>query len=227
MIRLPAAQPSAAALSILLAAVIVPMTVRPASAELAWETVRILTSAQPGAASVDGVFPVTNRSSETVVFTELQTDCGCLTAEVVPRELEPGASAEVRLRLMIGDREGLQQRGVQVRWEPSASGGAQRLRFDVEIAPWLTIEPNLLIWRADAEETAKRVRLLPERSLRVRRVVPLPPGDGTVRIEPVDGDPLAFDVRVRLTPGSQRRFGFSLETEDGREFSAGGHAVLR
>lgn len=89
--------------------------------------------AKPGDGVADFAFTVTNRSSHEVTIKEVQTSCGCTTADLpsTPWTLAPGAKGAMTVTVDFGGKEGRVTKTVEV----DSTEGEQTLFVTVKIPP--------------------------------------------------------------------------------------------
>lgn len=205
-----------------------------ATSALRWEVTRRLLVVRPDAGEVIGEFPVENTGAATVRFKEIVSSCGCTRAEAEPLELPPGARGVVRGVFTIGQREGMNLSTLSIETdEPGAP--ETTLRLDVDIRPWLRLEPRFLIWRKGDPVAARRiaVSVAPEVEVESASLLVSPGDDAAFKARvvktDVPGSPpsWAIEAEPRSTAVSaQRKLEIVLRARDGSEHRATGHALV-
>ena len=142
-----------------------------ARAELQWEkTLRDFERA-PDAGEVEARYAFRNAGAVPVTIKSLRSSCGCTTAHLEKKTYAPGESGEVALKFIIGDRRGVQVKGVTVTTDDPAQP-PKVLVLRVNIFDPVRLAPELVWWRVGEAAAAKTVEVSvdPARPVRVKSV---------------------------------------------------------
>ncbi len=130
---------------------------RPASAELTWAKKTVELKADAKSTVLEAKFHFTNTGSKAVDVRQIESSCGCTTAELEQRHYEPGASGDIVARYTVGSHVGLQTKTVAVftsdREQPTM------LTLAVQIPEILRITPTYVSWTHGEAAKAKSITL--------------------------------------------------------------------
>lgn len=124
-----------------------------AGAGLTWQQERITAKLPVGETHYEAVYPFTNASDQVILIQDLVVDCDCSTAELVDRQLAPGETGEIGLRIDARGLSGVIKRKLKVimRTENEPTPFSHALWLELEVTPWLTFSPRVLFWKKDSE----------------------------------------------------------------------------
>lgn len=164
-----------------------------AQAALTWETTRADADALFSQENYSTRFSFKNTGTTAVTITELQTSCGCTTAELTKRTYAPGETGAIPVVFTFGDRSGPQQKVVTVRTDDApAQPTALILRVNIPVA--VTLERTLLSWTAGGAEP------LPAQSVGIA----VNPAAG-VKLLGVRSNLASVTARLVTTPGAESK----------------------
>lgn len=128
-----------------------------AAAELTWTKKVIETKADARTTVVEAKFHFTNTGRNAVDIRQIESSCGCTTAELEQRHYEPGASGDIVARYTIGNHIGSQTKTISV----SSSDREQptMLTLAVQIPEILRIAPPYVSWKHGEAVKAKQITL--------------------------------------------------------------------
>lgn len=115
---------------------------------------RVLVRVGPDVPEVRVDFQAVNRSEHELEIDRIETSCGCTAATWTPSLVEPGGNLKVTGALTVGDRTGLQMNRLRV-FLKHASAAPVELRMDVDIEPWIAVQPRVLLVAKDTTAEAK------------------------------------------------------------------------
>ena len=127
-------------------------------AELAWEKQEIEVNSTTLLEKVSAEFHFTNVGVEAVTISNIQTSCGCTTADLNKKYYKPGESGMIKVKFEIGSRTGFQQKYILVRTD-SPNEAYTQLTLKVHLPEVLKIEPDLLQWKLGETNELKRITL--------------------------------------------------------------------
>jgi hypothetical protein len=134
--------------------VVLPGRVR---AELTWTKKTVELTADANASVVEAKFHFINSGKTAVDIRQIESSCGCTTAELEQRHYEPGASGDIVARFTVGSHVGLQTKTIAV-----TSSDRERptmLTLAVQIPEILRITPAFVAWKHGEEAKTKQITL--------------------------------------------------------------------
>ncbi len=133
------------------------LAVCPARAELTWTQKTVELKADARTTVLEAKFHFTNSGKQAVDVRQIESDCGCTTAELEKRHYEPGASGDIVARYTVGNHVGLQTKTIAV----STSDREQPtlLTLAVQIPEVLRIAPPYVAWKHDEAARPKEISL--------------------------------------------------------------------
>lgn len=128
-----------------------------ARAELTWNNKTVELKADARTTVLEAKFHFTNAGKQAVDVRQIESDCGCTTADLEKRHYEPGESGDIVARYTIGNHVGLQVKTVSV----TTSDRAEPifLKIAVQIPEILRITPAYVAWKHDEEARPKQITL--------------------------------------------------------------------
>lgn len=110
---------------------------------------------------VVGHFKFTNKGSKSVTISQVETSCGCTTAQLEKKTYEGGESGEVTAVFTIGGRVGDQEKMIAV--TTSDSEEPVTLTMFVKLPPAIAVRPLFIYWsEEEALEPKKMSVTVPE-----------------------------------------------------------------
>ncbi len=128
-----------------------------AGAELTWAKKTAELKADARTAVLEARFHFTNTGSKPVDIRQIESSCGCTTAELEQRHYEPGASGDIVTRYTVGDHVGLQTKTIAV-----ASSDREQptiLTLAVRVPEILRITPPYVTWKHGEAPKSKQITL--------------------------------------------------------------------
>ena len=132
-------------------------TTRRAAAELTWAKKTVELKADARSTVLEAKFHFTNTGKKAVDIGQIESSCGCTTAELEQRHYEPGASGDIIARYTVGSHVGLQTKTISV-----ASSDREQptmLTLAVQVPEILRITPPYVVWKHGEEAKAKQITL--------------------------------------------------------------------
>ena len=133
------------------------LPVAPAHAELTWSQKKIELEATAGTEVLETRFHFTNSGPTPVDIRQVESSCGCTTAELVQRHYEPGQTGEIVARYTVAGHMGLQTKTLAVfssdRPDPTT------LTLAIHIPEIARLEPAFVTWAHDEAPSPKIVTL--------------------------------------------------------------------
>lgn len=165
--------------------------------------------AKPGDKQLTGVFHFTNSGETPVTIKDIQTSCGCTTAELAKRTYAPGESGEIAATYTVGNAKGRQRKIINVTTDDAPVEPVE-LTLQVTLPDEIVYLPRMLVWRIGDTLDEKTVVITSPTSRKITRVEVqsiTPDKEAVARIEPSpDGDSFRLVIRPRLvTQASQVR----------------------
>jgi len=152
------------------------------ASSLSWSRTEARVELEPDQQEARELFKLTNKGSDPVRVSRIETSCGCTGSIVKNRLIDPGEAAEIVATFHAGKRVGTVTNKLDVyldgRGEPIAT-----LRLVAKIPQLVELEPQVLFWKASEDASARTVRIrLDERYVDT--------------IQDVKYDTSVFDIRV-------------------------------
>ena len=126
-------------------------------AELTWAEKTIKLKADPNAAVVEARYHFTNSGKSTVDIQQVESGCGCTTAELEKRTYAPGESGEIVARFTVGARLGEQTKTVAVKTREAQE--PTTLTLIVDIPEIIRIRPTFVFWVQGEAKSPKTMTL--------------------------------------------------------------------
>ena len=127
-------------------------------AELVWERQEIEVKPTTLIEKVSAEFYFTNVGLETVTISNIQTSCGCTTANLDKKRYKAGESGYIKAEFEIGSRMGLQQKYILITTD-STNQAYTQLTLKVYLPEILKIEPALLEWKIGGKNELKKISI--------------------------------------------------------------------
>ena len=128
-----------------------------AGAELTWAKKTVELKADARTTVLEAKFHFTNTGKQAVDVRQIESDCGCTTAELEKRHYEPGASGDIVARYTVGSHVGLQTKTIAV--STSDQDRPTLLTLAVQIPEILRIAPPYVAWKHGEVAQAKAITL--------------------------------------------------------------------
>jgi hypothetical protein len=156
-------------------------------AALQWDNRQVQLAAKPGDKEAVVAFSFKNIGVNTVTITQIQSTCGCTTADLAKRTYAPGEAGEIKAVFTFGDRVGLQEKSIEVAIDDPSSP-AVSLVLRITIPEMITCTPRLLLWTKGGAITEQSaiIAAVDFRSLASVEITGPTPTEITQRIEPVE-----------------------------------------
>ncbi len=126
-------------------------------AELVWTKKVVELKADARSTVLEAKFHFTNAGKTAVDVRQIESSCGCTTAELEQRHYEPGASGDIVARYTVGSHVGLQTKTIAViasdRDQPTI------LTLAIQIPEILRIAPPYVSWKHGEAAKTKQITL--------------------------------------------------------------------
>ena len=142
---------------ILLAVLLCPPALARAGSALSWDRKQVELHPAVGDKEARAEYPFTNTGPQTVVIDSVRSSCGCTTVGLEKKEYAPGEKGRITVVFNLGQRRGLQAKGIQVKVRGESESAI--LTMIVRIPEVLKIDPPLVVWTVNEPLTAKSIRL--------------------------------------------------------------------
>ena len=129
----------------------------PARAELTWKQKTVQIKADPSMGVVEARFAFTNTGAKAVEVQQVESSCGCTTAELEQRHYEPGKGGEIVARYTLGNHVGLQRKTIAVKTNDQSEPTILTLVTD--IPEMIRIKPPFVTWSKGDAKTPKTMIL--------------------------------------------------------------------
>lgn len=115
------------------------------------------------------VFEFTNKGTQEVRLTKVDTGCNCLGAELDQDQYEAGAKGKLRLRYKLGTLKGTSKRQVAVNF---SSGQLVKLNVEVTVPELFMIEPKTQVWLTGeaAEERIFKIKVTGDKPIHIKEI---------------------------------------------------------
>jgi hypothetical protein len=124
---------------------------------LSWPQKTVMLKASAGVEELEARYRFTNTGKTPVVIQQVESSCGCTTADLERRNYGPGESGEIVARFKIGERVGRQVKTIAV--QSSDSKELTTLTLVADIPEILRIRPTFVYWMEGEEPAPKRMTL--------------------------------------------------------------------
>jgi Protein of unknown function (DUF1573) len=162
------------------------LLVQPAFAGLVWETTYREVRVPAGQKEVLADYGFKNTGPEQVDISSLETSCGCTSAKVDSKQIQPGETGVVHVRFDVGGRKGEQVKGVVVRTSDHAK---QSLVLRALIQEPVAFSQKEFVWGSGSQAMPKE------------SIVEVEPGARIVGVESMNDQ---FDARLEEMEAGQR-----------------------
>ena len=149
----------------IIALLVLPKLLLGASA-LVWEHRQLEFHPDPGDKEVKAEFHFTNNSPQPVVIDSVRSSCGCTTTGLGKKTYEAGEKGQVTALFTIGQRRGLQVKGIQVKIHGESEPTI--LTMITRIPELIKIEPQFVSWTMGDPITPKTIKLIVPSDSRLR-----------------------------------------------------------
>ncbi len=123
-------------------------------ARLEWKKTTIDYQATTDDESVTALYYFANTGAAPVKILSTKTSCGCTVAKLDKEIYEPGEMGTVEVTFTFDARVGKQSKNVQL-YTNDPDRPAYLLTLNVDIPPFLSVEPQTLFWTLDEEPKPK------------------------------------------------------------------------
>lgn len=130
----------------------------PLFGQLAWESRTLEFKPMAGERSQSAKFKFQNAGQKPVTILNIQTSCGCTTAETAKKTYLPGEQGEVAVNFLFGGRRGPQNKSIVVSTDDSREASVI-LIMKVDILELVKVRPSFLYWKKNAEKTPQTIDL--------------------------------------------------------------------
>jgi hypothetical protein len=162
---------------------------------LSWDRPVLEVDATKGQKKIEAEFSFINNSSQPVEIRNIQTSCGCTTAELPQKVYQPGERGTLKAVFTPDGRKGLQKKSIAVRFASEAPPDV--LALVVNIPEAFTISPQVLAWRKSSANEPKFFEITPNDPKSSIKSVRAIGKDFEASLEPhEEGKP----YRVKVTP---------------------------
>ena len=131
--------------------------VQVAQAELTWKQKTIQIKADASMGVVEAKFSFTNNGAKAVDVLQVESSCGCTTAELERRHYDPGQGGEIVARYTLGNHVGRQRKTIAVKTNDQSEPTILTLVTD--IPEMVRIQPPFVTWSKGDEKQPKTMIL--------------------------------------------------------------------
>jgi hypothetical protein len=126
--------------------------------QLAWETTEQTFHSKPQDKEVIAKYKFTNTGAKPIKIQNVQTSCGCTTAQLNKTDYAPGESGEIETKFTFAGRTGKQEKAITVNTTDNPIPTI--LKLHVYIEEMLKIEPEILLWRVGEQPDSKSIHIM-------------------------------------------------------------------
>ena len=177
-----------------------------AESALRWESKQLEFRPAATEKAVRAEFEFTNAGNEPVTIDSVLASCGCTTVALEKKVFQPGEHGQITALFTIGQRKGLQAKGIRVviRGEPDPVN----LMMVTHVAESIRIEPQFVVWKFGEEPRPKVISLAIPRDSRLRltRVSSSDPRIGAA----LESTRAGNEYRLIVTPGGSEATGVAV-----------------
>lgn len=137
----------------LLCALMVSVT---ATAGVEWKQKKIKLQVHPTQLKAEAVFPFSNTGSEPLSLSQINVNCGCMSAKRVKKSYAPGEEGSLTIMVNLRNRTGKLRKMVHVK---TSDGNEHILTVEAEIPKAYEVKSPLIRWARGDTSERKTVRL--------------------------------------------------------------------
>lgn len=138
---------------------------------LEWERDEVEFERKAADASLEVRYRYKNSGVTAVVIKNVEASCNCTTAEVSKTAVGPGESGELLAVFTFGKRVGLQRKKIVVETDDQQ---VKELRFKVQIADRVKVEPQALTWAPGEARATRKVMVYAQDGYRIPQIRAVP-----------------------------------------------------
>lgn len=167
-----------------------------AAADLTWNSTRQTLHPPSGADKAEGIFIYTNRGGAPITIQEVKPSCGCITAGVDKKIIQPGESGTLRAIFKTGASVGHYSKSITVITD-DLGYNSETLLLEIDLTAPYALSPRLLQWRLGSTAATQRAELRFTDGAEFESPKLIHAVDGfAVKFEPVEGNPRVFAILV-------------------------------
>ena len=126
--------------------------------QLAWETTEQTFHSKPQDKEVVAKYKFTNTGAKPIKIQNVQTSCGCTTAELKKTDYAAGESGEIETKFTFAGRTGKQEKAITVNTTDNPTQPTI-LKLHVYIEEMVKIEPEIVLWRVGEQPDSKAIHI--------------------------------------------------------------------
>ena len=127
--------------------------------QLAWETTEQTFHSKPQDKEVVAKYKFTNTGAKPIKIQNVQTSCGCTTAQLKKTDYAPGESGEIETKFTFAGRTGKQEKAITVNTTDNPTQPTI-LKLHVYIEEMVKIEPEIVLWRVGEQPDSKSIHIM-------------------------------------------------------------------
>jgi hypothetical protein len=127
--------------------------------QLAWETTEQTFHSKPQDKEVIAKYKFTNAGPKPIKIQNVQTSCGCTTAQLKKTDYAPGESGEIETKFTFAGRTGKQEKAITVDTTDNPTQPTI-LKLHVYIEEMVKIEPEIVLWRVGEQADSKSIHIM-------------------------------------------------------------------
>lgn len=194
--------------------------------ELTFKTPTATFQAPIEATGQDVTFTFTNEASQSVVITDIQTGCGCVTSALAKRTYRPGETGTLQVHVDFQDRTGPIRKilRIRLRGEKETTETEQRLKIDGVATTPLALSSLTASWAAGQIPETKEILVSIKEGMDVRDLaIENPFLSAHFKVESIVRS--SGGLTIRITPVFLSEGKVTLN--DGREIQEAYHLVYK
>jgi hypothetical protein len=126
--------------------------------QLAWETTEQTFHSKQQDKEVVAKYKFTNTGPKPIKIQNVQTSCGCTTAQLNKTYYAPGESGEIETKFTFAGRTGKQEKAITVATTDNPTQPTI-LKLHVSIEETVKIEPEIILWRVGEQPDSKAIHI--------------------------------------------------------------------
>jgi Protein of unknown function (DUF1573) len=127
--------------------------------QLAFETTEQTFHSKPQDKEVVAKYKFTNTGPKPIKIQNVQTSCGCTTAQLNKTYYAPGESGEIETKFTFAGRTGKQEKAITVDTTDNPTQPTI-LKLHVYIEEMVKIEPEIVLWRVGEQPDSKSIHIM-------------------------------------------------------------------
>ena len=137
-----------------------------AESVLRWDHKQLAFHPVAGEKTVKAEFGFTNTGTQTAKIDSVRPSCGCTTIALEKKSFEPGERGSITAVFTIGQRKGMQAKGIRI--SVHGESDPTDLMMVTYVEEGIKMEPQFVFWRTGEEPKPKTIKLVMPSSTQLR-----------------------------------------------------------